>query len=246
MRRFGIIGNPLEHSFSPGYFSTKFEKENIPDAVYDLFLLDSIEQLPDLLYRFPDIIGLNVTFPYKESIIPFLDEMDKEAEEIGSVNTIKVREGKLTGFNTDAAAFEQTIEPIKSKVQKALVLGTGGASKAICYIMDRSAIGYWLCSRIPGDNQIAYHMVDREIVSQCNLIINTTPLGMYPDVHSAPDIPYEHISVEHILYDLVYNPQETEFLKRGKMQGATIKNGLEMLHNQADLSWKIFSEEQNL
>jgi shikimate dehydrogenase len=241
MRRFGIIGNPLEHSHSPEYFSAKFKDENLQDAVYEIFSLDSIDQLTDLLNRFPDIVGLNVTSPFKKSVIHFLDALDKDAEELGSVNTIRVAEGKLIGFNTDAPAFELSIEPIKSKVQKALVLGTGGASNAICHVLDRLAIGYLLCSRSPKDNQIAYHMLDMEIISKCNLIINATPLGMYPKVDSAPDIPYKHISAEHILYDLVYNPEETAFLKRGKMKGATIKNGLEMLHLQADLAWNIWS-----
>ena len=241
MRRFGIIGNPLEHSYSSRYFSEKFHDEHIRDTVYEPYLLGSIEQLPDLLNRFPDIQGLNVTIPFKENIIPFLDKIDKEAEEIGSVNTIKVTEGKLTGFNTDAPAFGQTIESIKSKVQKALVLGTGGSSKAICYTLERLAIGYLLCSRSPDHNKISYGMLNQEIISECNLIINATPLGMYPDVQSSPDIPYEHIGAEHILYDLIYNPPETKFISQGKQNGAMTINGLKMFKLQADLSWNIWS-----
>jgi shikimate dehydrogenase len=241
MKRFGIIGNPLEHSFSSEYFLRKFKDENIKDAIYENFLLDSIDQLPALLDRFTDIRGLNVTIPFKEQVIQYLHETDREAKEIGAVNTIRVTQGLLKGYNTDAPAFEQTIAPLKSRVSKALVLGTGGASKAICYVLGKLAIGYLLCSRLPYPDQLTYDMLNEQIISKHNLIINATPVGMYPDINLSPAIPYQYLTSDNILYDLVYNPEETEFLKRGKAMGAETINGSEMLKLQAELAWKIWS-----
>jgi len=251
MKRYGIIGNPLEHSFSSDYFNKKFKEENIEDSIYENFLLDSAEDLRILLRQFPDLIGLNVTIPFKEDVIPHLDELDETAKEIGAVNTLQISkpgtQSISKGYNTDAPAFQQTIRHLNKKDLKALVLGSGGAAKAVCFALRNLNIEYSIVSRNPVEiKQITYRDLTKKVISDFHLIVNTTPVGMFPNINSAPDIPYESISDKHILYDLIYNPEETEFLKRGRFQGAKTINGMDMLHLQAALAWKIFRQRSTV
>lgn len=243
---YGLIGYPLSHSFSKGYFAKKFEKEGIKDSFYDSFPLENIDLFPQLLAENPNFNGINVTIPYKQQVIPFLDELDKNAAAIGAVNTIKFQDGKLIGFNTDVYGFEQSLLPIinqkydKKTTLKSLVLGTGGAAKAIFYILKKNHLNPTFVSRTPKPNQLTYSDLDKNIIDESQIIINTTPLGMSPKIDTCPDLPYELLTNNHILYDLVYNPEITLFLQKGKEQGATIKNGLEMLHLQAEKAWEIW------
>lgn len=247
MRRFGLIGKKLGHSFSKRYFSQKFEQEGIADASYELYELPSIENFPELLTREPDLVGLNVTVPYKEQVIPYLDELDKSAAQIGAVNTIRISNGKTKGFNTDFIGFRDTLQrfypAIPGSPGKALVLGTGGAAKAVWAALDALAMPYTSVSRNPGENVLTYSAITPEVLIAFNLIINTTPLGMAPDVTNAPAIPYEALSPSHYLYDLVYNPEETLFLQMGRAAGAHTINGLAMLYSQAEAAWKIWAND---
>jgi len=242
MRIFGLIGQSIEHSFSPAYFAQKFEKEGIQDAAYQLFPLAAIKELPQLL-AYKTISGLNVTIPYKQAVIPYLDRCTDAAKAIAAVNTIAFEDGQLIGHNTDVYGFEQSLRPLLTKkhlTSKALVLGTGGASKAVCYVLQQLGITYHLVSRTPSKNQLSYAAINRDCVKQHLLIINTTPLGMSPNTEASPRLPYSNLGSEHLLYDLVYNPLETSFLTKGRAQGTIIKNGLEMLHLQADKAWEIW------
>lgn len=241
MRTFGLIGFPLSHSFSPGYFADKFEKENIRAASYGLFPLEKIDEVCSLLER--DIQGLNVTIPYKESVIPYLDGLDEEAEAIGAVNTIASRDGKWIGFNTDIYGFNTSLIPFLGDrlIEKALVLGSGGAAKAVVYGLNKLGIKPTLVSR-SDKGDLTYEDIDAAILDAHPLIINTTPLGMSPNIHTCPDIPYELLTEKHFLYDLVYNPKKTLFLNNGKQHGASIKNGYEMLCLQAEKSWSIWNQ----
>ncbi len=242
MRKFGLIGFPLTHSFSKKYFEEKFHREKISDCSYDLFELKSIEEFPSLLKSNPELVGLNVTIPHKESVIPFLDELDEGAKEIGAVNCIKIEEGKLRGYNTDVYGFEISLTKFLTKIpEQVFVLGTGGSSKAVCYVLRKMKLPFCSVSRNSKDGCITYNEIASKLKSS-NLFINTTPLGMFPKVDLFPEIPYNLLSVNDFLFDLVYNPTETEFLKRGKVKGAAIKNGLAMLELQADKSWKIWNE----
>lgn len=248
MRRFGLIGYPLSHSFSAGYFAQKFQKEQINDAVYENFSIDSIDQFPGLLKAHPDFAGLNITIPYKEKVIPFLDELNETAKAVGAVNTVKfIRKDKgevwLEGFNTDVYGFETSLTPyLQNHHTKALILGTGGASKAIKYILKKKGISFVSASiEELKENEIRYEDITKEIIADHLLIINCTPLGTYPKVDTCPAIPYEYITSRHVLYDLVYNPEETLFLKKGKEKGAQITNGLKMLHLQAQKAWEIWN-----
>jgi len=243
MKTLGLIGFPLSHSFSKKYFAEKFEQENIAGWQYELFPLERIEQLPDLLAKNPSIVGLNVTIPYKEAVIPYLDEVEDSAA-FGAVNTIKIEGGKLRGFNTDVYGFEQSLKPLlKTYHTAALILGTGGAAKAVASVLTRLGIEYTYVSRTPREGQFSYKNIDKNTIEKHLLIVNTTPLGMYPKVEFCPDLPYEKLSDKHLLYDLVYNPEISTFLKNGKNQGAEIKNGLEMLYLQAERAWSIWNEE---
>jgi shikimate dehydrogenase len=249
MRRFGLIGYPLSHSFSAGYFTHKFENEFITESVYENFSIDSIDQFPGLLKAHTDFAGLNVTIPYKERIIPFLDELDETAKAVGAVNTIKFMkdpDGKLwlEGYNTDVYGFENSLNPYLSDYHRnALILGTGGASKAIKYILNKKGIQFVSASiEELKENEIRYQDIDKTIMDEHLLIIHCTPLGTYPKIDTCPDIPYEFITSKHVLYDLVYNPEETLFLKNGKERGAKITNGLKMLHLQAEKAWEIWNE----
>lgn len=248
MRKFGLIGRKLGHSFSKRYFSEKFEREGITDAVYELYELPEIGDFPALLAREPELLGLNVTVPYKEAVIPYLDELDESAARIGAVNTIKLSAKGLTGYNTDFIGFRDTLKqfyPIEAG-GKALVLGTGGAAKAVWAALDTLGIAYTSVSRNPAQNELNYAAITPEVLQAYPLIVNTTPLGMAPDTASAPAIPYEGLTANHYLYDLVYNPGETLFLQRGRAVGARTLNGLPMLYAQADAAWQIWVNEKQV
>ena len=242
--KYGLIGYPLTHSFSPAYFGEKFRTLGI-DASYELFPLADINEFPSLLHDNSGLKGLNVTIPYKESIMPLLDEIDEAANQVGAVNCIRINNGRTKGYNTDITGFEQSLHTIfrdRLLPAKALVLGTGGASKAVCYVLDKMGIAYTKVSRRKVAGAIVYQDVNAEVLGYTTLIINTTPLGMFPDIESCPDLPYHALNSSHVLYDLVYNPQETKFLSLGRERGAFIKNGLEMLHGQADAAWELWNK----
>jgi shikimate dehydrogenase len=247
MRLFGLIGYPLEHTFSPSYFAKKFEREGITDCDYKAFPLAALDELTSLLGKYPELEGLNVTKPYKQMVLNYLNSVEGKAYKIGAVNTIKIKfldKGPhLKGFNTDIKAFEQSLEPFLSKEhQHALILGSGGASKAVLFVLEEFGITYKLISRNPGENRITYEELTKSHVRDCNLIINTTPIGTYPRTEEAPPIPYDAIEPAHFVYDLVYNPSETLLMQKAKAQGATVKNGQEMLELQAEESWRIWND----
>jgi shikimate dehydrogenase len=246
MRTFGLIGNPLDHSWSKEYFQEKFLKDNINGCRYINFQMDDASQVRDLVISDKSISGLNVTIPFKKEIISSLDNIDREARAIGAVNCIKVTRNEndiqLTGFNTDSLAFRETWQLfIDNPVKKAIVLGTGGASLAICYVLKELNIPYILVSRTKKPGVFMYDEITGDITESCQLIINTTPSGMYPETGQCPALPYQYIGKEHFLYDLVYNPEETLFLKNGRKMGAKTKNGLDMLRLQAEMSWSIWN-----
>lgn len=242
MDRYGIIGFPLGHSFSRAFFTEKFQKEHI-DAEYVNFEIPSAHLLPEIVRSNPHLRGLNVTLPYKEAVIPMLDSMSDEAREIGAVNVIQVREGRLKGFNSDIIGFMGSLRPLlKPWHQHALVLGTGGASRAIRVGLERLGLDWTYVSRTAAEGRLTYAALTPEVMEHYQVIVNCSPVGMFPKVDACPDIPYHLLSSRHLLYDLVYNPEETLFLKRGAQQGATIKNGLEMLHLQALASWEFWNE----
>lgn len=252
MRTFGLIGYPLTHSFSRNYFADKFQKENITDCEYKLFPLEDVSLFPALIKNNSQLSGLNVTIPFKQSIIPYLDKSDAVAEKINAVNTIKItRKGNnilLTGFNTDAWGFEQSLKPLLLPHHTdALILGTGGSAQAVQFVLSKLGIRFHIVSRKSKDKLVLkYENVSEETLLNHKLLINTTPLGMHPDVKSFPPVPYEYLSPSHLLFDLVYNPSETLFLKKGKEKGAQIKNGLEMLYLQADKSWEIWNNDSSI
>ena len=242
MKMYGLIGFPLSHSFSKGFFQEKFEKENITNCRYENFPIPGISQFTTLLEQHPELNGINVTIPYKEAVIPFLDELSKAAAQIGAVNCIHIKDGKRKGYNTDVIGFTRSLQPLlQSHHTHALVLGTGGAAKAVMYALEELGISYTVVSRQAANGAIAYASLDQAAMETHTLIINTTPLGMYPKVDTFPGIPYQYITSRHLLYDLVYNPAETSFLQKGAAQGAVIKNGHEMLILQAEASWQIWN-----
>lgn len=242
MTKFGIIGYPLGHSFSKGFFTEKFARESI-NAQYLNFEIPDVAMLPDVLRNNPELRGLNVTLPHKQAVIPLLDEMSKEAKEIGAVNVIRIRDGRLKGFNSDIIGFTNSIKPLlMPHHKKALILGTGGASKAIRVGLNRLGIEWTYVSRSPREGMITYEDITAETLQAYTVIVNCSPVGMFPNVAQAPDIPYDCLSDKHLLFDLVYNPEETLFMKKGRAEGATVKNGLEMLHLQAIASWDFWNE----
>lgn len=247
MRHFGLIGRELGHSFSAKFFNGKFAIEGI-DADYKLFELENIEDLEKLLASTP-LNGFNVTIPYKESIIPYLSELSTTAREVGAVNCVEVRDGKLIGHNTDVAGIEASLHWLDlAEGTKALVLGTGGASKATQYILRKLGIEFKVVSRDAGRGDIRYTELTPEIISEHKLIINATPVGMFPNIEAAPQLEYEHIGADHKVFDLVYNPTQTEYLRRAKEQGASTMGGMLMLQTQAIASWHIWQgpkQEQN-
>ena len=248
MKTYGLIGYRLGYSFSKGFFSEKFEKEGLNDHEYVNFELDSISEFPDIFKKNNHIAGLNCTIPYKQEIMPFLDEIDEEAAQVGAINTVKIirteKGTKLKGFNTDIYGFENSLMPLlNERHKKALILGTGGASKAIKHILNKNGIDYLSASieKELFDKEIRYEQIDEVLMKERLIIIHATPLGTFPKVDACPSIPYEHITSNHVLFDLVYNPEETLFLKKGKEKGASTKNGLEMLHLQAIKAWEIWN-----
>lgn len=242
MDKYGLIGFPLGHSFSRGFFTEKFAREGI-DAEYVNFEIPDASMLLDVICDNPELRGLNVTLPHKQAVIPLLDELSDEAREIGAVNVIRIRDGKLKGFNSDIIGFTDSIRPLlQPHHKKALVLGTGGASKAICVGLNRLGIEWTYVSRSPREGMLTYEDITAETLQQYTVIVNCTPVGMFPKVDHAPAIPYELLTPQHLLFDCVYNPEDTLFMQKGRAQGATVKNGLEMLHLQAEASWKFWNE----
>lgn len=247
MKVFGLIGFPLSHSFSKKYFSEKFIRENIPDCRYELFPLKDLSAFPDLWEDNPDLMGVNVTIPYKEKVITFLDSASDVVIKTGACNCIKKINGLLKGFNTDVIGFEKVLlQNLKPNHRAALILGTGGAAKAVEYVLEKNGIKYLFVSRTPQKDQISYAQLDHELIRAHPLIINTTPVGMYPDLEASPDIPYEYISEDHFLFDLIYNPAKTLFLQKGASQGAFIQNGEGMLVIQAEESWNIWNTNSDV
>jgi shikimate dehydrogenase len=248
MRSFGLIGFPLSHSFSATYFAKKFETEAIADAGYRLFPLKDISRILPLIQQQPDLMGINITIPHKIAIIPYLDKLTEEAKAVGAVNCIKIDRNasdiRLTGYNTDIFGFrESLLSVLKPNQQSALVLGTGGAAKAVCFTLQKLGIKYTMVSRLGHTETVLnYSQLTESIISNNLLIINTTPLGMFPETDNNPDIPYQFLDSRHLLYDLIYNPAETRFLKLGRKAGATTMNGLKMLELQAEKSWEIWNE----
>ena len=239
MRKFGLIGFPLTHSFSRNYFTELFSAEGI-DAIYENFPLAKIDELVALC-KDPLLEGLNVTIPYKEAVLAYLDDVSEAVKEIGACNCIRIQNGRKIGYNTDVIGFEKTLDvKLKPSHKKALVLGSGGAAKAVCYVLKKKKIPYLQVSRNNDSGKIPYASIDADIMYAHTLIINTTPLGMYPNVDECPDIPYDLITSEHYLYDLIYNPSKTTFLKKGEEKGAVVENGAKMLVIQANESRKIW------
>ena len=242
MKWYGLLGKTLKHSFSKAYFSKKFSSENIDDCRYENFELASINELPELLNGNPDIQGLNVTIPYKEEVLPFLDYENDIVKEINACNCIKISGGKLSGYNTDVIGFQQSLEKLlKSHHKSALIIGTGGSAKAVRYALNTLGVSYQNVSRTKTSSTITYEELDEESVKSHLLIVNTSPVGMYPKIEEAPAIPFQFVTPEHLLFDLTYNPEKTLFLKKGEEKGATISNGSEMLILQAEESWRIWN-----
>ena len=241
MKIYGLIGRNIDYSFSRGYFSEKFSKENLTDHKYQNFDITSIEFVSDILKN-NSVEGLNVTIPYKEEIIPYLDELDSTAEVIGAVNVVQIKNKRSIGFNSDYYGFYESLKPyLKSYMDKALILGTGGASKAITHALKNLNIDFTYVSRNPDFSELSYTQLDDDIINSYKLIINCTPLGTHPNTDQSPDIPYEYLTDRHLLYDLIYNPSTTLFMKKGLEKGANVVNGLKMLTLQAEKSWEIWN-----
>ena len=245
-RLFGLIGYPLGHSFSKNYFTEKFAKEGITDARYELFPIPSIDELPSLLGHHKNLVGLNVTIPYKESVLPYLDDLSPEARQIGAVNVITIHQNRLKGYNSDAIGFQESLLRLlgKTKIEKALIFGTGGSSKAVSFVLQECNISYKFVSRSPEIGEISYDDINKQLLNNHQLLINTTPLGMHPNTDSCVPIPYSNLTPSHFLFDLVYNPELTTFLRKGLDQGCKIQNGLEMLVGQAEAAWKIWNRNE--
>ncbi|WP_185213249.1 shikimate dehydrogenase family protein [Sphingobacterium mizutaii] len=247
MKQLGLIGFPLGHSFSKKYYLEKFRNEGIKNIDYDLYPLSTIEEFPSLYLNNPEFYGVNVTIPYKQDVMQYLTELSEEAKEIAAVNCIQIRHEpdgvKLKGFNTDAYGFEKSLEPLlKPNHSKALIFGNGGATKAVAYSLKKLGIEYKIVSRTKTEDNLSYEDLTEELIQNTPLLINCTPLGTFPKTEECPALPYYAISSEHLLYDLIYNPEETLFLKKGKEKGAAIKNGYEMLVLQAEKNWEIWNQ----
>ncbi len=242
MRLFGLIGYPLSHSFSEKFFTEKFEQEEITECRYNLFPIRTIDELPVLLRNNLELEGLNITIPYKKQVLPFLDASNIP-DGLDACNCINITGGKLVGYNTDVTGFEKSLKPLlKSYHKKALVLGNGGATAAVAFVLRKLGISFDIVSRKIHDNStFTYKEIDKKVMEENTVIINTTPVGLYPNTETCPDIPYKFIGESHLLYDLVYNPAKTVFLQKGEEKGATIKNGEEMLVLQAEESWRIWN-----
>jgi shikimate dehydrogenase len=245
MKKFGLLGRHIDYSFSRTYFTNKF-KHNQLECEYVNFDIENIEQFRSIIETTPNLMGMNVTIPYKEAIIPFLDQIDVDAKQIGAINTIAFHNQKLTGFNTDTYGFEKSlVRLLKSNHNKALILGTGGASKAVAFTLKKLGIEYHLVSRRDSKAvAFTYEKLSEDIIRQHQLIVNCTPVGTFPKIEQAPKLPYNAIGHDHLLYDLIYNPSETQFLKQGKKKKAQTINGLEMLELQAEKSWEIWNSNK--
>ena len=243
IKRYGLIGKNIEYSFSRGYFKKKFETEKLQDCIYTNFDLNQIKELKNIL-SLKNIFGLNVTTPYKREVIHYLDRLSPAAEKINAVNTIKFhKDGTTSGHNTDVYGFEKSLLEIINKFpKKALILGTGGASSAVAYVMKKLKIEFSYISRRGGENTTIYTDVDEITINEHELIINASPVGTFPNIDKAPELPYQFLTKNHILYDLIYNPTETRFLREGKTRGSKILNGQKMLEFQAEKSWEIWNE----
>ncbi len=243
MYKYGLVGKNISYSFSKAYFTEKFETENI-NATYENFDISGIQLFPKIISNESELKGLNVTIPYKEKILPYLDSVDDIAQKINAVNTIKILENcSLKGFNTDWYGFEKALKPfLPLQNKKALILGTGGASKAIQFVLEKLGFIYQFVSRNPSENQLSYLQLNKQIITDNCLIINCTPLGTFPNILDFPPIPYQYIGDRHLLFDLIYNPIETTFLGKGKANGAKICNGLKMLEYQAEKAWEIWND----
>lgn len=245
MKKYGLIGHPLTHSFSKRYFTEKFITEGIENCTFDNYDIASLNDFKPLLKANPELMGLCVTIPYKQEIIPFLDYCDEAVKRIGACNSIHIKDGKLYGYNTDTIGFEKALkEVIKPEHNKALVLGSGGAAKAVAFVLDQLGISSKTVSRNPSNvEQLTYEDLDNNIIKEYKLIINTSPLGMYPNIISCPPIPYSYLTKDHLLFDLVYNPEESLFVQKGKAFHSQISNGYKMLIYQAEASWSIWNKE---
>jgi len=244
MRLFGLIGHPLSHSSSKKIFEEKFVAENIGDCRYELFDLDTIRELGPLKSN-PYLTGLNVTIPYKQSLIPYLDDLSEEARLIGAVNVIKIRNGKWTGYNTDIFGFEKSLVPLLTpSIKQALIIGSGGSSMAVQYVLNKLSIPFKIVSRKANPLFLKYQEISKGVLNSCPLIINTTPVGMFPNISELPAIPFHLLNPDHLVYDLIYNPEETLLLKNASFIGCRTKNGLEMLQLQAEKSWQIWNEPE--
>ena len=243
-KRFGLLGRNISYSFSKGYFTDKFANENFEGCTYENFDIEDISTFPEIIKNTLNLKGLNVTIPYKETVLPFLDKLSKKAALIGAVNTIKItKKGKLKGYNTDYYGFKKSLQPLlKEHHKKALILGTGGASKAVAFALQELQISYAFVSRETKENAINYDLINATTFDNYQIIINSTPVGTSPNVDLFPIIPYEYFTKKHIAFDLIYNPAETQFLKKAKENGAQIKNGLDMLIYQAEKAWKIWNK----
>jgi shikimate dehydrogenase len=247
-RRFGLIGFPLSHSFSKGFFAEKFAKENIANTQYENYPIESIDQFKQLWEADPLLEGINITIPHKKAVIPFLDHPSSVVKAMNACNCIRKYNGQLYGYNTDVIGFEKSLKPfLQPYHQKALILGTGGAAAAVAWVLQKLGISFKYVSRSSnGEEVISYEALNNTILQEHLLIINTSPVGMYPHVNEAPALNYEVLTDKHHLYDLIYNPAETLFLTKGMDRGASIQNGLEMLHLQAEASWEIWNSEKPL
>ena len=243
-KRFGLLGRNIHYSFSKGYFTDKFNSENFEGCTYENFDIPEINAFAEIIKNTSNLKGLNVTIPYKETVIPFLDKLSKKAELIGAVNTIKItKKGKLKGYNTDYYGLKKSLAPLlQPHHKKALILGTGGASKGVAYALDELGILYTFVSREAKENAIDYNRINATTFDNYQIIINSTPVGTSPNIDASPSIPYEYFTEKHIAFDLIYNPEETQFLKNAKQQGAQIKNGLDMLIFQAEKAWAIWNK----
>ena len=243
-KRFGLLGRNISYSFSKGYFTEKFKSENVEGCTYENFDLDDISTFPAVIANAPGIKGINVTIPYKEAVIPYLNSLSKKAAQIGAVNTIRItKKGKLKGYNTDYYGFKKSLQPLlQTHHQRALILGTGGASKGVAFALEELGITYTFVSRGGKENTIAYSSLNALLFENYQIVINCTPIGTSPDIDASPAIPYDLFTSKHIAYDLIYNPEETQFLSQAKAKGATTKNGYDMLVYQAEKSWEIWNK----
>ncbi|MEI6265017.1 MAG: shikimate dehydrogenase [Sphingobacteriia bacterium] len=243
MRTYGLIGFPLTHSFSQQYFTQKFFELGINDAEYFTFSIPDIKDLNEIIATHPNLCGFNITIPYKKKVLPFLTHASETVKALGACNCVHIKNGELFGYNTDVIGFEKSLQPfLKPHHQKALILGTGGAAAAVAYVLGKLNIEFQFVSREASELNLSYEQLNAGIIFDHTLIVNTSPVGQYPNINDAPALPYEYLSSQHHLFDLIYNPNETSFLQQGKTKGATIQNGFEMLVLQAEASWDIWND----